>query len=139
MSWAGAKICPQASGPLFTRLAGSVPAGRDRFRRARGGPGGAGGDGQEGVGEHRQGDVAVPGAVLADLVVVQAGLILGLGETVLDSPSGPGDGSELGQGSRPRRIAAEKGQLKLAFLVRVQGPATSSQCCGLSVPMSAQS
>ncbi len=31
------------------------------------------GDGGEGVGEHRQGDVAVPGVVLADLVVVQPG------------------------------------------------------------------
>lgn len=54
----GAKRCPQASGPLF------------RWG-ARGG--GAGGDGEERVREHRQGDVPVPGAVTADLVVVQAG------------------------------------------------------------------
>ena len=73
----GAKICPQAAGPLFYRLAVVVPAGR------RLGPGGVRGDGEERVGEHGQGDVPVPGLVLADLVVVQAGLVLGLGEAVL--------------------------------------------------------
>jgi hypothetical protein len=50
------------------------------------GPHGAGGDGEEGVREHRQGDVPVPGAVLADLVAVQAGLVLRLRETVLNQP-----------------------------------------------------
>jgi len=35
------------------------------------------------MGEHGKGGVPVPGAVLADLVVVQAGLVLGLGEAVL--------------------------------------------------------
>jgi hypothetical protein len=35
------------------------------------------------VGEHGQGGMAVPGPVLADLVVVRAGLALGLGEAVL--------------------------------------------------------
>jgi hypothetical protein len=38
------------------------------------------------VGEHGQGDVPVPGPVAADLVVVQAGLVLGLGEAVLIRP-----------------------------------------------------
>jgi hypothetical protein len=33
-----------------------------------------------------KGDVPVPGAVLADLVVVQAGLVLGLAEAVLNRP-----------------------------------------------------
>ena len=35
-----------------------------------------GGDGQEGVGEHREGDVAVPGVVFADLVFVETDLVL---------------------------------------------------------------
>jgi hypothetical protein len=59
----GAKRCPQASGPLFRR----------------GGPGGPGGDGEERVRQHRQGDVPVPGAVAADLVVIEPGFVLGLG------------------------------------------------------------
>src|SRR5262249_16789540 len=58
----------------------AAPLGLARPRggvRGRWGGGGGGGDGEEGVGEHRQGDVPVPGAVLADLVVVQPGLVLG--------------------------------------------------------------
>jgi len=47
---------------------------------------GVGGDGEERVGEHGQGDVPVPGAVAADLVVVKADLVLRLAEAVLDSP-----------------------------------------------------
>jgi hypothetical protein len=35
-----------------------------------------GGDGEEG-GEHGEGDVAVPGLVAADLVVIETGLVLG--------------------------------------------------------------
>ena len=69
----GANGCPQAVGPLFARPAA---------RRAGGTVRGVGGDGQEGVGEHREGDMAVPGAVAADLIMVQAGLVLGLGEAV---------------------------------------------------------
>ena len=42
--------------------------------------------GQERVREHREGDVPVPGLVEPDLVVVQAGLVLGLGEAVLNRP-----------------------------------------------------
>jgi hypothetical protein len=56
-----------------------------------------GGDGEERAGEHGQGDVAAPGAVAADLVVVQAGLVLGLGEAVHYRPLGPGDRDQLGQ------------------------------------------
>ena len=36
---------------------------------------GVGGDGEECGGEHGQGDVAVPGVVFADLVVVQTGFV----------------------------------------------------------------
>jgi len=117
----GLNVCPQAAGPLFTRLAAGVPAGGRRFRRLR--PGSAGGDGEKRVREHGQGDVPVPGAVLADLVVVQAGLVLGLAEAVLDGPPGPGDGGEFRQCDRAGRPAAEESQLKVAFLARVQGPA----------------
>jgi hypothetical protein len=81
----GAKICPQESGPLFTGVAASGRAGRERVRRS-GRPHCAGGDGEEGVREHGQGDVPVPGAVLADLVMVQAGLVLGFAEAVLNRP-----------------------------------------------------
>ena len=57
------------------------------MRWCLGGAGSMRGDGEERVGEHGQGDVPVPGAVAADLVVVQAGLALGFGEAVLDSPA----------------------------------------------------
>lgn len=53
------------------------------------------GDGEEGVGEHRRGDVAVPGFPFADLVVVQAALVLGCLEAFLDRPPGPGDRDDL--------------------------------------------
>lgn len=56
---------------------------------------GGGGDGQEGVGEHREGDVSVPGVVPADLVLVQADLALGGLEGLLDGPAGPGDADEF--------------------------------------------
>ena len=53
---------------------------------------GVGGDGEEGGGEHGQGDVAVPGVVFADLVVVQSGLVFGELEGFLHGPAGSGVG-----------------------------------------------
>ncbi|WP_157538069.1 hypothetical protein [Kitasatospora azatica] len=47
-------------------------------------------DGQEGVGEHRAGDAAVPGDPLADLVLVQAGELFGLLVVLFDLPADPG-------------------------------------------------
>lgn len=46
------------------------------------------------MGEHGQGDVPVPGVVFADLVVVEASLVLGGLEAFLDRPpdTGRGDG-----------------------------------------------
>ena len=41
-------------------------------------------DGQEGVGEHREGDPAQPGGVAADLVLFQAGEALAGLESLLD-------------------------------------------------------
>jgi hypothetical protein len=48
---------------------------------------GVGGDGAERGGEHGEGDVPVPDVVAADLVVVQAGLVLGELEGFLDGPA----------------------------------------------------
>lgn len=49
------------------------------------------------MGEHGQGDVAVPPGVLADLVLVESGLALGGLEGLLNGPPGPGDPGQLGQ------------------------------------------
>jgi hypothetical protein len=46
------------------------------------------------VGEQRKGGVAVPGVIAADLVVVQAGLVLRALEALLDGPAGPGDADQ---------------------------------------------
>ena len=51
---------------------------------------GMGGDGQERGGEHGQGDVAIPGVVAANLVVIEPGLVLGELERFLDRPARPG-------------------------------------------------
>jgi hypothetical protein len=69
----GANRCPQAEVPLFSGGAGQPG-------RPGAGPAGAGGCGKKGVGEHRQGDVPVPGAPFADLVVVEPGLVLRVGD-----------------------------------------------------------
>ena len=97
MSWAGRRFVHRRQVPFLPGSLGAFPQAGAGFRWARGGPGGAGGDGQERVGEHRQGDVPVPGAVLADLVVVQAGLILGLGEAVLNSHLAPATAASSGR------------------------------------------
>jgi hypothetical protein len=54
-------------------------------------------DDQEGVGQQGQGDVPVPARPATDLVVVQADLILGLLEAVLDRPPGPGHPNQADQ------------------------------------------
>src|SRR5258707_7788042 len=84
----GANLRPQAAAPLFTGLRAALTAG-GRPRRLPAGPLVAGGDGEERVGEHRQGDVPVPSVPFADLVMIQPGLVLGLGEAVLHFPPGP--------------------------------------------------
>jgi hypothetical protein len=50
------------------------------------------------MGEHGQGDVAIPADVAADLVLVQAALVLRGLEALLDRPAGPGDADQLGDG-----------------------------------------
>lgn len=49
------------------------------------------------LGEHRQGDVGIPRSPGPDLVVVQPGLVLGLLEAFLASPTGSGDLGQIGQ------------------------------------------
>jgi hypothetical protein len=119
MSWAGRTIFHRCQVPFFNRGFLLVPAGGG-LGRHHCGAGGAGGDGQEGVGEHGQGGVPVPGPVLADLVVVEAGLALGFREAVLDSPARARDRDELGQGDGAGRPAAEERQLDPAFLAGLQ-------------------
>ena len=48
------------------------------------------------MGEHGEGDVAVPGVVAADLVVVEAGFVFGGLEVLLDGRAEPGGRDEGG-------------------------------------------
>src|SRR5690606_26575401 len=56
--------------------------------------------GEDGVGEHGQGGVAVPGRPRADLVLVQADFVLAGAEALLDAPAGAGDLYECAQRDR---------------------------------------
>jgi hypothetical protein len=71
---------------------------------------------KEGKREHGQGGLPVPGVVAADLIVVQAGLVLGGLEAFLDRPPGAGHGDQLGQGGAGRGVTGEVRQLGLAQL-----------------------
>lgn len=62
-------------------------------------------------GEHRQGDVAVPGVVGADLVMVQPGPILGELERFLDTSTGSGYPDQFGDRNRATGVADVVGQL----------------------------
>ena len=62
----------------------------------------------------------VPGVVAADLVVVEAGLVLGGLEALLDRPAGPGDADQLLVGGAGRGAAQVVGQLQLALGVAGQ-------------------
>src|SRR4051794_7698538 len=53
-----------------------------------------GDDGEDGVGEHREGGVAMPGVPGPDLVLVEADLALAGLEALLDAPAGSGDADE---------------------------------------------
>ena len=70
--------------------------------------------------EHGEGDVPVPGVVAADLVVVQAGLVLGSLEAFLDGPARAGHADELLVGGPVRGAAQIVGQLQLALAVAGQ-------------------
>src|SRR5438270_2641997 len=68
-------------------------------------PGVGGGDGEPGVGEHGEGDVAVPSVPEADLVVVEADLVLARLEALLDRPADADDGDQAGERSRGWGVA----------------------------------
>ena len=53
------------------------------------------GDGEEGVGEHGQGDMSMPGVPGADLVVVESDFVFGRSETFFDGPARPGHADEF--------------------------------------------
>jgi hypothetical protein len=53
------------------------------------------GDGEEGVGEHGEGDMSVPGVPGADLVVVESGLVFAGSEAFFDGPACPGYADEF--------------------------------------------
>jgi hypothetical protein len=58
--------------------------------------------------------VPVPGVVAADLVVIQADLVLGRLEAFLDRPPGAGHPDQLGQGGARGCMAGEERQLAAA-------------------------
>jgi hypothetical protein len=60
------------------------------------------------VGEHREGDVAVPGVVAADLVLVEPDLVLRGLEALLDGASGAGDPDERLVAGAGRAAAAAR-------------------------------
>jgi hypothetical protein len=62
---------------------------------------------KEGKREHGQCGVPVPGVVAADLVVVQAGLVLGGLEAFLDRPPGVGHPHELSQRGAARALGPD--------------------------------
>ncbi len=76
------------------------------------GPGGLGADRrQERLGDQHQGHMPIPGVPAADLVVVQADLVLGGLEALLDRPADPRDADQLGQRRAGRAEADLDGQL----------------------------
>jgi hypothetical protein len=81
---------------------------------------------QEGVGEYRQGDPAVPGAPAADLVLVQADQALAGLEALLDGPAAPGDPDQGGQKDGAGCPAAVEGQLAGSLVAADQQPVLGS-------------
>ena len=105
------------AGPLCGEDVAVPAAGQAWFRRVRCG------EREVGVCDHREGDVPIPGQMLADLVVVQADLVLGGLEALLDAPSGSGGPHELGQGNRAGGPAAIERQVRgVADRPAGQGP-----------------
>src|SRR5829696_1158496 len=83
---------------------------------------GHGGDRQEGMGNHGQGDPAVPGAPAADLLLVQADQPLTGLEPLLDGPPGPGHPDQGRKWSGVGRVAAVERQLSGALVAAEQQP-----------------
>jgi hypothetical protein len=91
---------------------------------------GGGCDGQEGAGEHGEGDPPVPGGPAADLVVVQAGEAFAGLEVLLGGPPEPGDFHQRGQGDGLRGVAAVERQFPVARVAADQQPAASRRAAG---------
>lgn len=72
------------------------------------------------MGEHGEGDVAVPGVVTANLVVVEPDLGSRGLEAVLDGPAGAGDSDEGVVAGAGRCEAHVVGDLEFAFVVGCQ-------------------
>ena len=67
--------------------------------------------GEVGVGQHGQGDVAVPAGPGADLVLVEADLALGGLEAGLDRPARAGDLDEVGECGAVGGVGEVEGEL----------------------------
>lgn len=65
------------------------------------------------MGKQGEGDVAVPGVVAADLVLVEADFVLRGLEALFDRPPGPGDADEVVVGGARRTGAQVVGQFGL--------------------------
>src|SRR3712207_3791024 len=78
-----------------------------------------------GVGEHRQGDVPIPGGVVAHLVGGQPGLVLGRLEALLDAPAASGHGDQLLEGGPGGTGTDVVGQLR--FLTGFGGDAAAGE------------
>src|SRR5262249_12439029 len=85
------------------------------------------GDGEVGAGEDGQGGVPVPGVVAADLVVIEAGLVLGGLEALLNRPAGPGDPDQLLVLGPGRGGAQVIGERPLALGIRGEGAADQQE------------
>lgn len=70
-----------------------------------------------GQGEHRQGDMGVPGSIAADLVAVEAGFVLGLLERFFHMPTGSRGPGEVDQAGLFGPVTELVGDLVLAFVV----------------------
>ena len=76
------------------------------------------GDGEEGVGEHGEGDMSVPGVPGADLVVVETDFVLAGSEAFLDGPACPGHVHEFTESCVIGVVAVVEGEFTV-----VDGPA----------------
>jgi hypothetical protein len=94
-----------------------------------------GGDGEPGMGEHGEGDVSVPGVPEADLIVVEADLVLAGLEALLDGPADTDDGDQVVDGGAGLGVADEVGELGGV----AEGAADEQPVVGLVVPIRAQS
>ena len=86
------------------------------------------GDGEEGVGEHGQGDMSVPGVPGTNLVVVESDFVLGGSEALFDGPARSGDVDKLCESGVvwvvavvERELAAVDGPADQVLVVRVIG------------------